>query len=559
MNHWRMAILVGALPLLGCEGGSDDPMTDDDGAADGSTGVADDASDDDDDDDTAPGRVDDDGGSTGDDDDDDSTGEPDDPPQPEPWVWDLPPNFPEPYVPEDNPMSAAKVELGRHLFYDTRLSVDGSYSCATCHRQELAFTDGVAQAEGATGMIHPRGSMTLTNVVYASSLAWANPELLDLETHAPGPMFGDAPIELGLLDEQDAIARIADEPLYDDLFAAAFPDEEAPMTLDNMVKAIASFQRTLISGRSPFDRWFYDGDESAISESAKRGWDLFNFPGECTYCHFGFNFTDATYFPSLFEWPMPFHNTGLYNEDGEGAYPESNEGLFNFTGEPADMGKFKSPTLRNIAVTGPYMHDGSIETLEGVLEHYGAGGRVETPFVDFQMTTFQLSASEIEDFVAFFESLTDEEFLGNPGFSDPWERGIPDSTSPGMDTGIRAGRSVGFRQAGARASSSGRCVAVDARIGASSSPAGREQPMQAGDVALCEAAGGGDVTRPTEGGARRGRGSGRGGGRCRVGRPAALRVRRRRAIWRIQLPSRRCAVARRSVATDRTMRPWAGP
>jgi len=418
--HWQATVAL-TLALGGCGGQSDDPMPSDDAA--GSSGSATDPgepnNDDDDDDDDRPddgeGPDRDDDGSDG-----GSTGDPVDPPEPEPWVWELPPNFPEPYVPEDNPMSAAKVELGRYLFYDTRLSVDGTFSCATCHQQELAFTDGAARAEGATGMIHPRSSMTLTNVVYASSLAWGNPELLDLETHAPGPMFGDAPIELGLVDEQDAIARIADEPVYDALFAAAYPGDDDPRTLDNMIKAIASFQRTLISGRAPFDRWFYDGDESAISASAKRGWELFNFPGECTYCHFGFNFSDATYFPSLFEWPLPFHNTGLYNEDGRGAYPAGNEGLYNFTGEPADMGKFKSPTLRNIAVTGPYMHDGSIETLEEVLDHYAVGGRIDTPHVDFQMTTFELTPAEVDDFMAFFDSLTDDSFLTDPALSDPW-------------------------------------------------------------------------------------------------------------------------------------------
>ncbi|MBL8944509.1 MAG: hypothetical protein JNK45_15225, partial [Myxococcales bacterium] len=127
-------------------------------------------------------------GSTGVAPDTSSTGVPDDPPPPEPWVWDLPPGFPEPYVPADNPMSAAKVELGRHLFYDTRLSADGTYACATCHRQELAFTDGLPRAEGVTGELHPRGSMSLVNIAYASSLAWANPTSIDLEEQAKGPM-----------------------------------------------------------------------------------------------------------------------------------------------------------------------------------------------------------------------------------------------------------------------------------------------------------------------------------------------------------------------------------
>lgn len=359
-------------------------------------------------------------GSTGTAPDTSSTGAPDDPPPPEPWAWDLPPGFPEPYVPADNPMSAAKVELGRHLFYDTRLSADGTFACATCHRQELAFTDGLPRAEGVTGELHPRGSMSLVNVAYASSLAWANPTLLDLEEQALGPMFGTDPVELGLVDEADVLARIGDDPTYDELFTAAFPDEDEPMSLDNVTKAIASFERTIIAGRSPFDRWFFDGDESAVSDAAKRGWDLFNFPGECTYCHFNFAWSDSTYFADLPERTLVFHNTALYNLDGAGAYPEGNEGLMRFSGDPADMGAFKSPSLRNITETAPYMHDGSIDTLEGVLEHYARGGRVSTPLADIRMRRFDLDAAMVADFMAFFASLSDDGVLTDPTLSDPW-------------------------------------------------------------------------------------------------------------------------------------------
>ncbi|MBX7080200.1 MAG: di-heme enzyme [Nannocystaceae bacterium] len=339
------------------------------------------------------------------------------PPQ---WQWSLPPGFPEPWVPPDNPMSTAKVELGRHLFYDTRLSVDGSYSCASCHQQALAFTDGHAHAQGVTGQQHPRSAMSLANVAYAGSLAWANPALLELEAHALGPLFGTTPIEQGLVDEADLLARIADEPRYDALFADAYPDEEKPRTLAHVAQAIAAFERTIISGRAPFDRWFFEGDESAISESAKRGWALFNFPGQCTYCHFNFDYSDSTYFASLPERTTPFHNTGLYDLDGAGAYPEGNEGLMRITGDPADMGKFKSPTLRNIAVTAPYMHDGSVATLQDVLDHYAAGGRAGGPLVDHRVKPFALKPDEVADFLAFFDSLTDEALLTDPALADPW-------------------------------------------------------------------------------------------------------------------------------------------
>ena len=348
-----------------------------------------------------------------------STGKP--PGEATPWEWALPSAFPMPLVPEDNPMTVEGVELGRHLFYDTRLSVDGSFACSTCHEPALAFTDGRAQAVGVTGQAHTRGSMSLANVAYASTLAWANPELLDLETHALVPMFGTVPVEMGLVDEADVIARIEGVPRYQELFAAAYPGDPEPMTLEHVTAAIASFQRSLISGTSPFDRWFYGGDEDAVSDAVKRGWELFNVPGECTYCHFGHNFSNASYFEGMPTRPYEFQNTALYNLDGQGAYPEGNEGLFSFTGDPADMGRFKAPTLRNIAVTAPYMHDGSIETLEDMLDHYSTGGREVSPLADAQMRVFELSESETADFVAFLESLTDEAFLTDPAHANPWD------------------------------------------------------------------------------------------------------------------------------------------
>lgn len=351
-----------------------------------------------------------------------STGEPAQPATP--WDWELPPGFPTPVVPESNPMTVEGVELGRHLFYDPRLSVDGTVSCSTCHDPALAFTDGKAVGEGATGELHTRGAMSLVNIAYAGTLAWANPELTDLESHALVPMFGTEPVEMGLVDEADLVARIEAEPKYAELFAAAYPGEPQPVTLEHATAALASFQRSLISGRAPFDRWFYDGDEDAVSDAVKRGWDLFNVPGECTYCHFGFNFSNSSYYEELPERPFEFHNTALYDLDGAGAYPEGNEGLYAFTGEAADMGKFKAPTLRNIALTAPYMHDGSIATLEEMLEHYATGGRTDSTLADHRMRTFTLKPAEVADLVAFFESLTDDAFLADSSHGNPWREGV---------------------------------------------------------------------------------------------------------------------------------------
>src|SRR5690606_2793154 len=158
---------------------------------------------------------------------------------------------------------------------------------------------------------------------------------------------------------------------YPGMFAAAFPADAEPITIANVVRALACFERSIISARSPYDRWRYGGDDEALSESAKRGMALFFSERlECSHCHGGFNFTDSVAHDGQ---PLPesgFHNNGLYNVDGRGGYPETNRGLYDHTGQARDMGRFRAPTLRNIELTAPYMHDGSLATLDDVLDHY---------------------------------------------------------------------------------------------------------------------------------------------------------------------------------------------
>ena len=166
------------------------------------------------------------------------------------YDWDLPPGFPEPRVPEDNPMSDAKVELGRHLFYDTRLSENQTQSCASCHQQALAFTDGLAQALGSTGQMHPRGSMGLANIAYASTLTWANPVLVRLEQQAPIPIFGEDPIELGLANQEDLLlARLREDADYLDMFVESFPDADAHITLGQITFALGSISTHVDFGK----------------------------------------------------------------------------------------------------------------------------------------------------------------------------------------------------------------------------------------------------------------------------------------------------------------------
>jgi cytochrome c peroxidase len=348
------------------------------------------------------------------------------------YDWNLPTWMPKPVVPADNPMSSQKVELGRHLFYEKRLSITGDFSCASCHIQSLAFTDGKPVGIGATGEKHPRNSMSLANIGYNSVLTWANPFMTKLETQALVPMFGEHPVEMGMVGrEQQILTMLRDDEKYRRMFAAAFGDNQDAISLSNLTKAIAAFERTLISVNSPYDRYRFGGDAKAISPAAKRGEQLFNSENlECFHCHGGINFSDSVMHDRLAFVEIAFHNTGLYNIDGQGAYPPNNTGVYEITTKPSDMGRFKAPTLRNIALTAPYMHDGSIPTLEAVIDHYQAGGRTihtgelagvgsKNPWKSEFIIGFQLTEAQKSDLLAFLRSLTDETFIHNPQFSDP--------------------------------------------------------------------------------------------------------------------------------------------
>lgn len=265
------------------------------------------------------------------------------------WQWSLPPGLPAPEVPAGNPMTASKVELGRMLFFDTRLSADGTQSCASCHDPSRAFTDGRAVPVGITGELGRHNSMTLMNVAYASSLTWAA-DVESLEDQALRPILGTSPVELGVAGhEAEVLARFTDDA---ELFVQAGED----ITLRGIARAIASYERTLISGDTPFDR-FVRGDKLAMSTAAQRGLTAFDANG-CAACHSGFTLS------STFGDARVFDN-GL----GEG--------------------KFKAPTLRNITRTAPYFHDGRAATLDDVLDHYA------------------VAAEQRADFQAFFAALSD--------------------------------------------------------------------------------------------------------------------------------------------------------
>jgi cytochrome c peroxidase len=348
--------------------------------------------------------------------------------------WNLPAWVPIPVVPVDNPMTNAKVELGKHLFYDTRLSADKTMSCASCHQPDKAFTDGLPVAEGITGEKGARSAMSLANVAYLPVLTWANPQLTTLEVQALIPLFGEHPVEMGMAGhEKELFARLQADPVYRRLFARAFTAEarrghDALYSLGTVTKAIASFQRSLLSFDSPYDRYKYGGQKNALSAAALRGEALFfGEKMECYHCHGSFNFTDNIQHSKLPLAERGFHNTGLYNRDGRGGYPANNPGIAEFTGDPNDEGKFRTPSLRNVALTGPYMHDGSIPTLEQVIRaHYAQAGRAgqglhgPSPMRSSLIAGFEVTDQEVSDLVAFLNSLTDEIFVRNPKHANPW-------------------------------------------------------------------------------------------------------------------------------------------
>lgn len=359
-------------------------------------------------------------------------------PPPEAYRWELPRGMPQPPVPPDNPMSQGKVELGRRLFYDVRLSSSGAYACASCHQQARAFTDGLARAVGATGELHPRSAMSLANVAYNTRFGWEDPETASLEAQAAIPMQSERPVELGLRgNEERVLAALRRDRFYAAGFAREFPSVRASFDLSHIRKAIAAFERTLISGRSAYDRAVYGDELAALSPAARRGLALFGSAAlGCAECHGG---------PAFAGREPEFHGTGLYSLDGAGLYPADGQGLFARTRRPADMGRFRAPGLRNIALTAPYMHDGSVASLGDVLAHYARGGRNwATPAgpahaergaqQSERVRGFALSDADAGALIAFLESLTDEAFVGDPRFADPRQsdgkRGCEPSLAP---------------------------------------------------------------------------------------------------------------------------------
>ncbi|MEJ0035815.1 MAG: MbnH family di-heme enzyme [Gammaproteobacteria bacterium] len=294
---------------------------------------------------------------------------------------------------------------------------------------EHAFTDGRAVSVGSAGQRTPRNAPGLANVAWNATLTWANPALVTLERQMEVPLYGDNPVEMGVTDQNapQILNRIRQDAAYRTAFAQAFKGDGAAVSFPHVIKAIAVFLRGLVSADSKFDR--YQRGEVKLSAAEMRGKDLFfGDKTGCDHCHGSFNFNDQVTYVNARVVETPFHNTGLYNIDGKGGFPAPNRGLYEITGAPEDMGRFRAPSLRNVAVTAPYMHDGSIKTLREVIDFYAAGGRriAAGPLAgDGRLSPYrselvgEMSLTEVEkaDLLAFLQTLTDECFLSNPRYS----------------------------------------------------------------------------------------------------------------------------------------------
>lgn len=355
---------------------------------------------------------------------------------PSSYQWPIIEGFPKPQVPANNPMSLAKVTLGKQLFYDVNLSANQTQSCASCHIQEHAFAEPLPTSIGSTGHKHRRNSPALVNIAYNKTLTWAHDGLTSIEQQLLLPMFSENPVELGITNHEATVLARFNTAQYKALFQQAFPDHNGQhITYDLITKALASFVRSLISLQSPFDQYAYYNKDEAISASALRGMTLFfSEKLECHHCHGGFNFTQSTSHEKQLIDRRPFHNTGLYQTldkvTGHLGYPSDDIGLAEISTITADNGRFRAPTLRNIAVSAPYMHDGSIATLAQVLDFYAAGGRhitsgehqgdgrlnsLKSPFIK----GFSMSEQDKIDLISFLHTLTDEAFLTNPEHAKP--------------------------------------------------------------------------------------------------------------------------------------------
>jgi cytochrome c peroxidase len=360
-------------------------------------------------------------------------------------------------------MSAEKVTLGRHLFYDLRMSGNQKQACASCHIQSLAFSDQHTVGSGSTNELHPRSPQQLDSPGYHLRLTWANNTVIYLEEQAKAPMYGTSPVELGLTDPSsgtpEVIQRLKDatDVDYIGMFKAAFGGNGSDEITDlNIRRAVAAFERTIISGNSYYDQYGRTRNPSVFTsaglDSAKvlRGAGIFfEETGDCFHCHSGFNYDDSSSLHSgAIDTSYSYHSNGLYSTTSYNAMTDNKKGLYAVTLDNNDIGRFRAPSLRNLGVTYPYMHDGSIkcaaytepknstdpayilptadincarEALTNAVQNYNLGGQGGLPSIKdpTMIRALSLTAGEKADLAEFLLSLTDTEFLTRESLSNP--------------------------------------------------------------------------------------------------------------------------------------------
>lgn len=292
-------------------------------------------------------------------------------------------------VPEDNPLTREKVELGRRLFNEKQLSRDGTVACSTCHDPKRNFTDDKPLAEGVFGRIGARRVPAILNRAYGTAFFWDG-RIPTLEEQVLQPIINDKEMDMTL---EEAVARLREDEEYAEEFDSVFGHA---ITEQDISHALASYVRTILAGNSRYDRYL-NGEGDALTELERRGLEIFRGKGNCTDCHLGPNLTDEK-----------FRNTGIAWKDGELA----DLGRFRFTKRENDRGSFKTPTLRNVAGRAPYMHDGSLATLSEVADYYNRGGN-RNPWLDRELLPLRLTDAEKEALVAFLQTLTGPVREGN--------------------------------------------------------------------------------------------------------------------------------------------------
>lgn len=341
-------------------------------------------------------------------------------------------------IPSKAPLSHTALEqLGRYLFFDPRLSATGTKSCSSCHDPSLAFSDGYRRSPGIYADPAMRNAPSLINTAHLTNLNWANPNITTFQAQMIRPLFSDTPAEMGLLGNATtplpypiddisglsidaALKRLQEDSIYIQLFKEAWGIPSEKWTQHQVMEAIATYEKTLISYNSPYDAWL-KGDKTALSPDAEAGRQLFFSPRlGCGQCHSGTLLTDNN-----------FHNIGLYHLNKQGDYPPDDQGLFNETHQDTDRGRFRTPSLRNVALTKPYFHDGSIADLSQVIQIFASGGQLikngplagdgrTNPHKSKKIQPFVLHAAEERQLMLFLESLTDSTILTNPWFQSPF-------------------------------------------------------------------------------------------------------------------------------------------